>query len=125
MLPLCLYPFHFLKVLGDAKILGSFSNDFKTGTSDPEVMATEPRKRPKSPLSNRREEWLARTIPPPPCQGNRLAMTNGEVCPACGFIGLVYEAGPEVAHLAGTSPLHAAYPLLYPALPGGRYRGRG
>jgi len=49
-------------------------------------------------------------------------MIDGQVRSACGFIGLACEAGPEVAYPAGTSPLHDAYPLLYSALPGGKYR---
>ena len=82
-------------------------------------------KRPKSPVVESAGGDAHVSSLPPPCKGNRLTMKMGEVCPACGFIGLVSnEAGPEVAHLAGASPLHDPYPLLCSALPGGKHRGR-
>ena len=64
-------------------------------------------------------------LSPPPGKGHRLTKTNGQGGESLkGFTVSfsINETGFEATHLAGTSPLHDAYPFLYPALPGGRYR---
>ena len=66
VLPLGLYPSRCLKVLGDVKTFGSFqmaSRRVRLTRSD----GQRAEKKAREPLSNRREEWLARITPPPPC----------------------------------------------------------
>ena len=100
-----------LKVLGDVKMLGSVSNDFKTGTSDLDVMATEPRKKAEVPLSNRRGS--ARVSLPAPLLGKPLGNGKRRGRPAWWFIGLVSITRP--ARKLRTSRALRFYTLLIPS----------